>query len=169
MSINRVIVRDARPDEYDQAALVLKRAYQQYESSMPADAWNSYLANIIDVRSRIPVADLIVAEIEGKLVGAVTLYINPSSAAAEGWPSGWAGVRLLGVIPEYRGKGVGRLLMDECIRRSKERGLIAVGLHTTEIMDVARRMYEKMGFRRVPELDYHPAPGIVVMAYRLDI
>jgi hypothetical protein len=36
-------------------------------------------------------------------------------------------------------------------------------------MDIARRMYERMGFVRVPEFDFHPAPGIVVMAYRLDL
>jgi hypothetical protein len=30
-------------------------------------------------------------------------------------------------------------------------------------------MYERMGFVRVPEHDFHPGSGIVVMAYRLDI
>jgi len=30
-------------------------------------------------------------------------------------------------------------------------------------------MYERMGFVRVPEYDFHPAPGITVMAYRLQL
>jgi hypothetical protein len=34
---------------------------------------------------------------------------------------------------------------------------------------VAKRMYEKMGFRRMPEFDFHPRPEVVVMAYRLDL
>ena len=44
-----------------------------------------------------------------------------------------------------------------------------LGLHTTEKMSVARGMYERMGFVRVPEFDFHPAPQVVVMAYRLDL
>jgi ribosomal protein S18 acetylase RimI-like enzyme len=59
--------------------------------------------------------------------------------------------------------------MDECVRRCRERGIATIGLHTTETMDIARRMYERMGFVRVPEFDFHPAPGVVVMAYRLDL
>lgn len=59
--------------------------------------------------------------------------------------------------------------MDECIRRCRERGIKTIGLHTTDIMEVARAMYERMGFERVPEFDFHPASHIVVMAYRLDL
>ncbi len=59
--------------------------------------------------------------------------------------------------------------MNECFRRCREKGITKVGLHTTEIMDVARRMYERMGFVRVIEFDFHPRPGVVVMAYRLDL
>jgi hypothetical protein len=36
-------------------------------------------------------------------------------------------------------------------------------------MEVARGIYEKLGFVRTPEFDYHPDETIVVMAYRLDI
>jgi hypothetical protein len=37
------------------------------------------------------------------------------------------------------------------------------------MMQVAMRMYERMGFVRAPELDFHPEPGITVKAYRLDL
>ena len=65
--------------------------------------------------------------------------------------------------------GIGRLLMDECLRRSRLRAATTMGLHTTELMAVARGMYERMGFVRVPEYDFEPGPGIIVMAYRLDL
>ncbi|OGO39706.1 MAG: hypothetical protein A2147_05860 [Chloroflexi bacterium RBG_16_57_8] len=147
--------------------MLLKDAYQQYETMVPPDAWKSYLGDIMDVRGRLAESDLIVAELDGRLVGAVTLYLNGSPSLE--WPNGWAGVRLLGVDPAYRGRGIGHRLMGECIRRCREAGIMTVGLHTTEAMDVARRMYERMGFTRVPEYDFHPAPGVVVMAYQLPI
>jgi ribosomal protein S18 acetylase RimI-like enzyme len=164
-----LVLRNARPEELDEVAQLLKRAYLQYEKSLPPDSWKSYLEDIMDVRSRLSESDLIVAELNGKLAGAVTLYTDKRIPAAEGWPAGWAGIRLLGVDPAYRGHSIGRALMEECIRRCREKGITTIGLHTSELMSVAMKMYEKMGFKRATEFDFHPAPGVVVMAYRLDI
>jgi len=36
-------------------------------------------------------------------------------------------------------------------------------------MQVAMRMYERMGFVRAPDLDFDPDPSITVKAYRLDL
>jgi ribosomal protein S18 acetylase RimI-like enzyme len=162
-----IVIRNARAEEMDDAAALLKNAYKEYESLMPPGACESYLEDITDVRSRLAESDPIVAELDGRLAGAVTLYTRTSTSL--NWPSGWASVRLLGVHPAYRGRGIAHLLMQECIRRCRARGITAVGLHTTEAMGVARRIYEEMGFARVPEYDYRPAPGVVVMAYRLDL
>ncbi|MBM3946668.1 MAG: GNAT family N-acetyltransferase [SAR202 cluster bacterium] len=161
-------IRNARPEELDEVAEVLKAAYQQYEPSVPAAAWEPYFEDIADVRSRLADSELIVAEREGRIVGSVTFY-PPSDSADHGWPSGWAGIRLLAVLPDTRGLGIGRVLMEECFRRCRDLGVRTVGLHTTKIMAVARAMYERMGFVRVPGYDFHPAPGVVVMGYRLDL
>lgn len=150
-------------------ALLIRDAYQQYRPSFPLGLWERFLADIIDVRSRLDSAELIVAEEKGRIVGSVTFYPDGSRSAREDWPVDWAGIRLLAVHPDARGQGIGRALMDESIRRSRAIGSRALSLHTTGIMDVARGMYERMGFVRVPEFDFHPSPGVVVMAYRLDL
>jgi ribosomal protein S18 acetylase RimI-like enzyme len=162
-------LRDARPDELDGVARLLRDAYLEYKKFLTPDVWEGYLRDIMDVRSRLGVAELIVAELAGELAGAVTLYSKASGSPREGWPEGWAGARLLAVHPSCRGRGIGRALMDECIRRCRERGIRTIGLHTTAMMGVARGMYERMGFVRVPEYDFHPRPEVVVMAYRLDL
>lgn len=164
-----VYLRDARPEELDEVSRLLRAAYQQYENSIPSGVWQYYLEDILDVRSRQATARLIVAGVNSRLAGTVTLYLNAPSSSEAGWPEGWAGIRLLAVDPRYRRRGIGRALMDECVRRCREQGIATIGLHTTEIMDVARRMYERMGFKRIPEFDFHPAPGVVAMAYRLDL
>jgi len=164
-----VKIRDARADELDEVAGVIKNAYSQYRTAMPPGEWRMYLHDITDVRSRLDHARLIVAEVDGEVVGTVTLYIDAAHVQEAGWPEGWAGVRILAVRTAFRGRGIGRALMEECVQRSRERGVKTIGLHTTELMDVARRMYERMGFARAPGFDFNPAPGIVVMAYRLDL
>ena len=169
-----LIVRDSREEELDQVALLMRDAYQEYRAAFPAELWEGYLRDIMDVRSRIGISELIVAEdispgVGARLVGAVTFYPDASQSGQASWPSGWAGLRLLAVHPEARGMGIGRVLMDECLGRSRQLAVPTLGLHTTEMMSVARSMYERMGFVRVPEYDFRPAPQVVVMAYRLDL
>lgn len=85
------------------------------------------------------------------------------------WPDGWASIRLLGVSPQARGLGIGRALMQECLRRARADGAVTMGLHTTKLMDVARAMYLRLGFARAPAYDFHPAPDFTVEAFRLDL
>jgi len=164
-----ILIRNARSDELDDVSLLLKDAYQQYENSIRPEAWKSYLEDIIDVRSRLGESDLLVADLNHRLAGCVTLYLDGSRSFPEVWPRGSAVVRLLAVHPEYRGREIGHALMEECIRRCRQAKVAAIGLHTTEAMDIARKMYERMGFVRVPESDFHPVPGVTVMAYSLQL
>jgi GNAT superfamily N-acetyltransferase len=164
-----LLLREARPDDFDNVSRLMRDAYQQYENFLPPEAWKFYVEDMMDVRRRLDESQLIVAELDGQLAGTVTLYLDAGHLSQGGWPGGWAGIRLLAVHPAYRGRGIGRALMEECIRRCRDQGIATIGLHTTEMMDVARRMYEKMGFVRLPEFDFHPRPGVVVMAYRLGL
>jgi ribosomal protein S18 acetylase RimI-like enzyme len=81
----------------------------------------------------------------------------------------WPEVRLLAVAPAASGKGVARRLMEECIQRARAAGAPALTLHTADLMAVAMRLYERMGFTRAPELDIRPAPGILAKGYRLPL
>ena len=167
VAVTRIGLRDARDDELDAVADVMVAAYEQYIPPDPRAEWLAYREEIRDVRGRQGSATLIVAEEDARILGAVTYYPDGSDDSHAGWPRDWAVIRLLGVHPDARGRGVGRLLTAECIRRTRAVGCAAVGLHTTEFMAVARAMYERMGFVRVPEFDFWPIPDIHVMAYRL--
>ena len=142
-------------------------AYSEYRAALPQAVWIGYRDEIRDVRSRLSTSSLIVAEDADNLLGAVTYYPDARLEPHATWPPNWANVRLLAVAPVARGRGVGRVLTEECIRRARAAGRDALGLHTTVLMKVARTMYEHIGFERVPELDFFPVPQFQVMAYRL--
>ena len=161
-----VVIRDAEQREVDEVGTVVVSAYQEYAALMPLDVWAMYSENIRDVRSRLKESDLIVARQGGRIAGAVTFYPKHKKREAV-WPPDWTGIRLVAVRPESRGQGIGRLLVEECIRRSREQAAAAVGLHTTSFMSVAAAMYERIGFVRVPEYDFHPRPGMTVTAHKL--
>lgn len=165
----RLDIHTARPDEIDQVSRVIRAAYREYARAIPPKVWKEYIEDITDVHSRLKVAEPIVAALDGRPAGCVTLYPASSGRDETGWPKGWAGIRILAVHPRYRARGIGRALMEECLRLCRDRGTRVVGLHTTEAMDIARRMYERMGFVRAPHFDFHPRPGVTVMAYKLEL
>ena len=167
-------IRDARDDELDKVADLISDSYAEYgppagTSPELAKAFEEYRIEQRDVRSRLAHSELIVAEDDGLLVGAVTYYPPGSDKTAEGWPHEYAAMRLLAVHPSARGKGVGRALTDETLRRAREKGATVFALHTTTVMAVARAMYERMGFVRYPENDFPITDDFVVMAYRLEL
>jgi len=165
-----MLIRDARPEDRDAIREVTLVAYQEYAALMPG-FWDGYRQNIIVSLDEVGSAEQLVAEHHGAIVGTPLLYpprrmkISRSDSLDMPWPE----VRLLAVAPLVRGRGVGAALMQECVRRVRKTGGPVLSLHTTDMMQAALRMYERMGFVRAPELDFHPAPGVTVQGYRLDL
>jgi GNAT superfamily N-acetyltransferase len=141
-------------------------AYAEYATQMPAPLWQRYRKNIVATLADPAPATQLVAEQAGALVGAVLLYPAASGAdPARPWPE----VRLLAVPPAARGRGVGAALMRACVDRARAGGARTLGLHTTDLMRVAKAMYLRMGFVRALELDFRPAPGVLIQGFRLDL
>jgi GNAT superfamily N-acetyltransferase len=166
-----LIIRDARAGERDAIEAVTLAAYQQYATTIPA-LWEAYRQNIVSTLAAAPPDAQIVAEDDGRIVGSVLLYrAGTVIARPGGGPLTLASpeVRLLAVAPEARGKGIGAALMHECVARARASGAARLTLHTTEMMQSAVHLYERMGFVHVPELDFRPGPSLVVKGYRLDL
>ncbi len=163
-------LRDAQPHERDALTTVTLAAYEQYSATMPPAFWPGYRQNLLAALEGESPAERIVAELDGAIVGVVHLYpamVHAYSRAAASAPL--PEIRLLAVAPAARGRGVGTALMEECLRRARAAGASAIGLHTMDVMEVAVRMYERMGFVPAPETDFSPVPGVIVKGYRRDL
>jgi ribosomal protein S18 acetylase RimI-like enzyme len=175
--VGETLVRDAAERDLDSVASVLLAANREFEAVLPGAFYRAYLANVLDVRPRFRDAQLLVAERDGRVVGAITLYPD-ASREGWGWPPVWAGIRAVGVEPEVRGLGIGRELAGACIERSRSAGARAVCLHTASFMGAAVAMYEGIGFRRAPDFDSDAGelfgvppmvPPIAALAYRIEL
>ena len=70
---------------------------------------------------------------------------------------------MLVVDPAARGRGLGRMLTEECMRRARRDGAEMIALHTSPIMQVALAMYLRLGF--VPLRDSPPIFGVPYRIY----
>ena len=77
--------------------------------------------------------------------------LNVGSAMVADGGDGIAKLRLLYVDKTARGLGLGKLLVDECIRFSREAGYNKLSLWTNDILGTARSIYVKSGFTLVVE------------------
>jgi DNA-binding MarR family transcriptional regulator/GNAT superfamily N-acetyltransferase len=87
-----------------------------------------------------------IAEKDGKRVGGV--FVAKASDEV-------AKLRLLHVEREARGLGIGKRLVEECIRFARQAGYQKMTLWTQSILHSARHIYKQAGFTLVKEEQHH--------------
>jgi ribosomal protein S18 acetylase RimI-like enzyme len=162
-----VTVRLAREHELEAAGDLVVAAYRTHADMENSDG---YLARVRDVRGRATEVDVLVAVgDDGRLIGCVSYVRDHTSTFAEVERPGESGFRMLGVAPEARGQGVGRALVEACLERARAAGRTGLAIVTAPSWTDAQRLYERVGFRRAPERDFEPVPGISLWAYALTL
>ncbi|MCF6506009.1 GNAT family N-acetyltransferase [Blastococcus sp. MG754426] len=124
-----------------------------------------YAAELADVAGRARVAELLVARDDGgELIGSVAFVAGGEFGEVLESPDE-AGFRMLVVDPRARGRGVGEALVRACLDRARETGRRRVVISTGTRMTAAHRLYERLGFTRLPERDWTPVPGVDLLVY----
>jgi len=153
-------IRLARHGELVALGALVADAYAALPGMPTPDEQPGYYAMVRDApaRPRNPAIQLIAAiTADGEILGSADLITEMAHYGSGGTASRRAhaaGIRLLAVTPAARGRGVGKALTRDCIERARALGRSSVVLHTTRAMETAWRMYEQLGFRRSPDLDF---------------
>src|SRR5687767_1559562 len=63
-ALSDVVVREARPEELDEAGRITLEAYRQYEQNFPAAYWEPYSVELANARGRAEAGPVVVALID---------------------------------------------------------------------------------------------------------
>lgn len=160
-------IRSAQPAEHPSIRELTLAAYAPYEQIM-GKGWFGLKAAVLGAIDAE--AERFVALRNGIIVGSVMLF--PPELDSYGTlasDSRDPELRLLAVHESVRSQGIGQALVQACIERARQIGTGGLGLHSSDSMQAAIRMYERMGFVREPTQDFQPPDGELVKGYRLPI
>lgn len=152
-----LLLRPARAAEYELIGAITVAVYVD-EGFVRADS--SYVAKLRDAAARAAQAELLVAELGGRVVGTVT-YCRGGTPYANLADPAEAEFRMLAVTGAARGNGIGEALVRLCVDKARTAGCPTLRLSTQVEMEAAQRLYARLGFARTPERDWHPDPQAI--------
>lgn len=159
-------IRNARENELSAINELAVEAWQVLKPGYDPAQWDSMLAAVSNMAKLAATGELIVAAGHDRIAGAVC-YMPPHTSNPDIFPEGWPSIRMLVTHPECRGKGIGRRLTEECIRRALRDRAGCIGLHTSPVMSVALPLYLRMGF--VMDRELNPIAGAPYARYVLEL
>lgn len=139
-----VRVRTIQPSDNTGIARIIRNTLAEFGANRPGTVYfDSSTDSLFDVfqTSR---SVYYIAYLDNMLVGGAGIF--PS----HGLPEDTCELVKMYLLPEARGKGIGKALMEKCLRFAKENGYKKVYLETLPELKTAINVYEKFNFTYLP-------------------
>lgn len=139
-----MFIRTIREDDNKALATIIRNTLAEFKANKPGtvyyDDTTDHLSEIFKAGNSI----YFVAEQQGEILGGAGIYPTANLPAAT------CELVKFYLSANARGKGVGKLLLQKCIKAAKEMGYTKMYLETMPELTIAIPMYEKFGFTYLP-------------------
>jgi putative acetyltransferase len=136
-------IRPVRPDDNPVLAGIIRNAFREFNLARPGTAFFDPALDDMCSAFQTPRSRYFVGIVEGQIAGGGGIF--PS----EGLPPTICELVKMYLDPSVRGKGLGGLLLDECLLTASQFGYRQVYIETMPEFGKAISLYEKRGFRHL--------------------
>jgi ribosomal protein S18 acetylase RimI-like enzyme len=148
---------------------LIVKSWSQFQSKLTSDNWTKLYKSLTDDNTYIELLNksncIVCTSDRGNIVGIA--FLVPSGNPTDIYDKDWSYIRFVSVDPDFGGQGIGRNLTTLCIETARQNKEKTIALHTSELMDKARHIYEKLGFTILREIDQRL--GRRYWLYKLDL
>jgi putative acetyltransferase len=144
MYINGISYRNIEEKDNKELAALIRTVFREYKIDRPGTVYYDPTTDNLSELFKKPGSVYWIAEVNGTMAGGCGIYPTP------GLPDGCAELVKFYLLQEWRGKGIGRRLMEKCIESARKTGYKQLYLESLPELERAVSMYLKSGFRHIP-------------------
>ena len=137
-------IRTIQPRDNKELAIIVRNTLAEFGANRPGTVYFDSSTDTLFEVFQVPRSIYYVATDEGKLVGGAGIF--PS----EGLPEDVCELVKMYLLPQARGLGIGKLLIEKCLAFAKEAGYKKAYLETLPELKKAIHVYEKFNFTYLP-------------------
>ncbi|MCP9750098.1 GNAT family N-acetyltransferase [Ferruginibacter sp. HRS2-29] len=135
-----ISIRNIHSSDNASLAVIIRKALEEFGANHPGTVYYDASTDALFELFQHPGAFYLVAEDEGIFLGGAGIF------PTEGLPAGTCELVKMYLSPTARGKGIGKLLIDDCLAKAAAIGYTQVYLETMPELKKAVTVYEKFGF-----------------------
>ena len=134
-------IRDLRKEDNPALAKIVKDTLAEFGANHPNTVYYDPTTDTLFEVFQTPRSKYFLAELNNKIVGGGGIY------PTDGLPPDTCELVKMYLLPEARGLGLGRTLIEKCIESAAENGFKKIYLETMPELKQALSVYEKFGFK----------------------
>ena len=134
------MLRTIQPGDNAVLAKIIRNSLEEFNANKPGTVYFDDTTDNLSIVFTVAKSIYFVAEENGIILGGSGVYPTANL------PEGTCELVKLYLSPAARGKGIGKLLMEQCFAAAKNFGYKKMYLETMPELIIAVPMYEKMGF-----------------------
>lgn len=139
--MSEVVIRPIRRSDNRQIANIIRSVLTEFGANKPGTVYFDPTTDDLFTLFKTAGSAYFVLEVNGEICGGAGIY------PTEGLPTDCTEIVKLYILPQVRGKGMGKALIEECFEAAKSIGNRQVYLETLPELNMAVGLYERCGFR----------------------
>jgi putative acetyltransferase len=139
-----IVFRNIKKQDNKEIAQLIRSVFREFNIARPGTVYFDPTTDDLYKLFSIPGSEYWIAEDDGMIIGGCGVYPTP------GLPDGCAELVKLYLLPSYRGRGIGRMLMEKTFKSAIKLGFRQLYLESLPELGRALSLYEKAGFKMIP-------------------